>query len=345
MCYSVVEKDELLSGHGNVTDLTDSSGAIVKTYSYDAFGVEQNPSDSDTNPFRYCGEYYDSEIEQIYLRARYYDPSLGRFTQSDPAMSGANWYVYCSNNPILFVDPSGLSNKPEEEDYPDATKYYQDLIAYTFEEGAPKALDFERDSAYNQALSEYNQQILFLGLSLKNATKDSLRVFWATGAELYLRRRGYTTAAWLLEHSLQDNPSDVYRDNDSNIARLINNDPNFSREVSRVLGLYNYVNLPYFYVYNFNVFFSSGDLAASIYHCNDITLEGWRQRNGSWVIHVSLHDVYDFTEILTMKVQNGKVVFNINSLTIANDLANLSQQLGAINPYDIYVDFWITRWV
>ena len=109
MCYSVVEKDELLSGHGNVTNLTDSSGAIVKTYSYDAFGVEQNPSDSDANPFRYCGEYYDSEIEQIYLRARYYDPSLGRFTQSDPAMAnGMNWYVYCGNNPIAFADPSGF---------------------------------------------------------------------------------------------------------------------------------------------------------------------------------------------------------------------------------------------
>ena len=75
MCYSVIEKDELKIRF-----------------------------------FRYCGEYYDSEIEQIYLRARYYDPSLGRFTQSDPAMSGANWYVYCSNNPILSVDPSGLDH-------------------------------------------------------------------------------------------------------------------------------------------------------------------------------------------------------------------------------------------
>ena len=80
----------------------------MKSYTYDAFGVEQNPSDSDTNPFRYCGEYYDSEIEQIYLRARYYDPSLGRFTQQDPAMDGANWYVYCYNNPTSYIDYSGL---------------------------------------------------------------------------------------------------------------------------------------------------------------------------------------------------------------------------------------------
>ena len=83
--------------------------------------MEQNPSDSDTNPFRYCGEYYDSEIEQIYLRARYYDPSLGRFTQQDTHWTpenmvygenesnvpniaairqSANLYVYCLNNPV-----------------------------------------------------------------------------------------------------------------------------------------------------------------------------------------------------------------------------------------------------
>ena len=89
---------------------------MVKSYTYDAFGVEQNPSDSDTNPFRYCGEYYDSEIEQIYLRARYYDPAIGRFTQSDPARDGSNWYVYCWNNPILFIDPLGKKIELPEYD-------------------------------------------------------------------------------------------------------------------------------------------------------------------------------------------------------------------------------------
>ena len=91
--------------------MTDSTGTVVKSYTYDAFGVEESIDSSDTNPFRYCGEYYDSEIEQIYLRARYYDPSLGRFTQQDPAMEdGYNWYVYCSNNPVNFWDPWGLEN-------------------------------------------------------------------------------------------------------------------------------------------------------------------------------------------------------------------------------------------
>ena len=58
--------------------------------------------------FRYCGEYYDSETGLIYLRNRYYDSTLGRFISEDPARDGTNWYVYCENNPVGFVDPLGL---------------------------------------------------------------------------------------------------------------------------------------------------------------------------------------------------------------------------------------------
>lgn len=66
-----------------------------KTYSYDAFGVEQDPDSTDPNPFRYCGEYFDKETGTYYLRARYYAPETGRFTQEDPSCDGAvvnkNW--------------------------------------------------------------------------------------------------------------------------------------------------------------------------------------------------------------------------------------------------------------
>ncbi|MCL1858453.1 MAG: polymorphic toxin type 44 domain-containing protein [Oscillospiraceae bacterium] len=64
---------------------------------------------SDTNPFRYCGEYYDGETGTLYLRARYYDPRIGRFTQEDPVGAGLNWYTYCNGNPIGFFDPWGLA--------------------------------------------------------------------------------------------------------------------------------------------------------------------------------------------------------------------------------------------
>ncbi|MCK4261399.1 MAG: RHS repeat-associated core domain-containing protein, partial [Halanaerobiales bacterium] len=42
-----------------------------------------------------------------YFNARYYDPNLGRFISEDPMKDGANWYSYCANNPLKYVDPTG----------------------------------------------------------------------------------------------------------------------------------------------------------------------------------------------------------------------------------------------
>lgn len=83
--------------------------AFIDTYEYDAFGNETLENEkSEYNPFRYNGQYYDEETGFIYLRNRYYDPSIGRFTQEDPVKDGFNWYVYCGNNPVNRVDPLGL---------------------------------------------------------------------------------------------------------------------------------------------------------------------------------------------------------------------------------------------
>jgi len=101
------------NAHGDVVDLTDADGEIVKLYTYDAFGVEKNIDDADTNAFRYCGEYYDSESGTIYLRARYYDPTIGRFISRDSYAGknedplSLNLYNYCANNPVYFNDFSG----------------------------------------------------------------------------------------------------------------------------------------------------------------------------------------------------------------------------------------------
>ena len=106
------------NGHGDVIALANSSGAIIKRYKYDSFGVEENPGIFDTNVFRYCGEYYDAETKTIYLRARYYDAETGRFTQQDGwsyAVPGfllsLNLYTYCWNNPVSYMDPSGRAPK------------------------------------------------------------------------------------------------------------------------------------------------------------------------------------------------------------------------------------------
>ena len=89
--------------------LTDSTGAITKNYQFDAFGNELITNYNDTNPFRYCGEYYDAETGLIYLRNRYYDTVTGRFITEDPVKDGINWYVYANNSPLKYIDPLGLA--------------------------------------------------------------------------------------------------------------------------------------------------------------------------------------------------------------------------------------------
>ncbi len=73
-----------MNGRGDVTGLTDSSGENVKTFAYDAFGNQLSENEVSSTPFRYNGEYYDEETGFTYLRARYYDPSMGRFITEDP---------------------------------------------------------------------------------------------------------------------------------------------------------------------------------------------------------------------------------------------------------------------
>ena len=97
------------NAHGDVVNLTDKDGKVTKSYRYDAFGVEKNIDENDTNAFRYCGEYYDKETATVYLRARNYNPSTGRFTQRDSYAGrrtdplSLNLYTYCANNPIYYL--------------------------------------------------------------------------------------------------------------------------------------------------------------------------------------------------------------------------------------------------
>lgn len=64
----------VLNAHGDVVALLDDSGTVIKRYDCDAFGNELASNATDTNPFRYCAEYFDKETSSIYLRARYYKP-------------------------------------------------------------------------------------------------------------------------------------------------------------------------------------------------------------------------------------------------------------------------------
>lgn len=97
-------------GLGSVTSLEDGTGSVVAAYTYDSFGNLTSSEPTLMNSFRYTGREWDQETNLYYYRARYYDPTIGRFTSEDPIRftGGINFYVYVLNSPVNFIDPLGL---------------------------------------------------------------------------------------------------------------------------------------------------------------------------------------------------------------------------------------------
>lgn len=99
-----------LDNIGSVLQLTDNTGAGAATYTYNPYGKTLTAIGpiATQNPYRYASGYTDN-TGLIKFGARYYNPTLARFTQPDPSGQETNAYVYAGNNPISNSDPSGLS--------------------------------------------------------------------------------------------------------------------------------------------------------------------------------------------------------------------------------------------
>ena len=100
---------------GSVTHVVEEEDRRVRNcYGYDAFGNTEYAEETVRNRFRYTGQQYDSVTGQYYLRARYYNPVIGRFLQEDTYYGdGLNLYAYCRNNPVRYYDPSGHDACPK----------------------------------------------------------------------------------------------------------------------------------------------------------------------------------------------------------------------------------------
>ena len=141
------------NAHGDVVGTTDSVGAAQNRYDYSAFGEEKETEETAENSLRYGGEFYDAELELYYQRARYYEPSTGRFLSEDTYTGAAdnpatfNLYAFCNGDPVNYIDPNGHATKP-----PAWMDWNDDSI-----------IDTQRDRNYfdknNDYIADWNQGI------------------------------------------------------------------------------------------------------------------------------------------------------------------------------------------
>jgi RHS repeat-associated protein len=108
---------------GDIVRIVDKTGAGVVEYTYDAWGKPTSKTGSlagtlgAVNPFRYRGYVWDEETGLSMCTNRYYNPEWGRFINADTLLGKTgkilshNIFSYCKNNPIVFSDPSGKTEK------------------------------------------------------------------------------------------------------------------------------------------------------------------------------------------------------------------------------------------
>jgi RHS repeat-associated protein len=136
---------------GSVAIITDDNESVVARYEYDAFGAVRHQWGNSDNIRKFTGKEYDADVKLYYYGARYYDPYIGRFISRDPAGDGINWYVYCANNPLALVDPTGLEKI-----------------------GDPRPVNDTEKEILRIVFGDCNAQILANEILIQKVTKDEL---------------------------------------------------------------------------------------------------------------------------------------------------------------------------
>jgi len=163
-------------GLGSCRALVSSNGLIVAKYDYDVYGSVRGQEGQRANNFKYVaqiGHPTDEETGLIYMRARYYDPEIGRFISEDPSGHGVNWYLYADGNPVNKVDVDGrksLRSKPD----------WLINLAQAFASG-----DYDSVALYVQMIAEY---LLGIDKTTAEAIGDLVKKI-LTGLELGTGKR------------------------------------------------------------------------------------------------------------------------------------------------------------
>jgi RHS repeat-associated protein len=201
-------------GLGAVTSLSDSTGTVANSYTYDTFGNLTASTGSFMNPFQYTGRDYDTETGLQYYRARYYDSRSGRFLSEDPIrlQGGINFYAYVKNSPVRYLDPTGLERADWQEKKNDVEK-----VGWL---NALKGNGFAQEAL--EAAQEWARDHGFGVNSLHNGAADAWRhCFWSCTMAKYIGE--YVAEIIADEHEKSGNrhgqpPDEELMDRGNNLA-------------------------------------------------------------------------------------------------------------------------------
>jgi RHS repeat-associated protein len=195
---------------GSTIAMTDQSQNVTHKYAYDAFGkvLEKEEPISDFNPFRYVGKYgvmYEDSM-LYFMRARYYNPKIGRFLSEDPVWD-LNLFNYSKNNPILYYDPSGRLSRKTIQNLkywgkldPDKLTYAKIMTKSQFRTFGYVSTFIDAADCVKVNYDYYNGkatygQVLWADTKLIAGTAFPIIGLFMDTAELF--REGYNSAIWL----------------------------------------------------------------------------------------------------------------------------------------------------
>ncbi|MCL5279871.1 MAG: hypothetical protein M1376_08210 [Planctomycetes bacterium] len=192
-------------GLGSVVGLTNASGNTVEVYEYDVYGRLGASDASHPNRLLFTGREYDQETGLYYYRARYYNPQIGRFLQTDPVgySNGMNWYAYCGNDPTTRCDPSGLA----WEDcsirivlYNGSAEGDPDLGVATGEDLARAAKDPYFDLAIDIGPDGTALKDLCTGTALLDKIMEMVPIDPISGCRIFDRTQVTIEGLWIFDH-------------------------------------------------------------------------------------------------------------------------------------------------
>jgi RHS repeat-associated protein len=189
---------------GSVRQLVGADGQVSLAQSYDPFGVPFEASGSGESDFGYTGEWYGSYNDLLYLRARYYDPAVGRLLNKDPFRGfvtrpqSLNGYSYVENRPLTWIDPGGYIPLPGagSDGATLVTDPLSDEILAAIREGWDLLPNLHPDGFYGTGMISFGSRFLDIWVEPQVFTPDPINPNFGSYANTSIDML-YETVMWI----------------------------------------------------------------------------------------------------------------------------------------------------